>query len=103
MASHMEAERLETFLVHILTPVYRIAEDDSIRDSEIGQWSWWTLINLYWKYPLDELKTSAVELQDLIQAQVGTTKFSAIYSRIRQGAITVRRERKITRVLQVGI
>lgn len=37
MASHMEAERLEKFLVHILTPVYRITEDDTIRDEQIGK------------------------------------------------------------------
>jgi len=37
MASHMDPAQLETFLVHILTPVYRIAEDDTIRDSQIGE------------------------------------------------------------------
>lgn len=37
MASHMDAARLEQFLVHILTPVYRITEDDSIRGSEMGE------------------------------------------------------------------
>ena len=36
MASHMEVSKLETFLVHILTPVYRIAEDDTIRDAQMG-------------------------------------------------------------------
>jgi U3 small nucleolar RNA-associated protein 20 len=36
MAAHMDAERLEKFLVHILTPAYRLAEDDTIRDSQMG-------------------------------------------------------------------
>lgn len=53
--------------------------------------------------PSDELKTLAVELQDLVQAKVGTTKFANTYSRIRQGVITVRRDRKTARVLQVHI
>jgi len=37
MTSHMEAARLEQFLVHILTPVYRLTEDDTIRDSQMGK------------------------------------------------------------------
>ena len=37
MSSHMEATRLEQFLVHILTPVYRIIEDDTIRDSQMSK------------------------------------------------------------------
>ena len=37
MASHMEAESLERFLVHILTPVYRLVEDDTIHDSPMGK------------------------------------------------------------------
>jgi hypothetical protein len=37
MASYMEPERLENFLVHILIPVYRIAEDDTIRDPQMGE------------------------------------------------------------------
>ena len=37
MASHMDAARLEDFLVHILTPVYRLLEDETIRDSQMSQ------------------------------------------------------------------
>jgi len=36
MTAHLSAEVVETFLVHILTPVYRITEDDSVRDSRMG-------------------------------------------------------------------
>lgn len=52
---------------------------------------------------VDELKTLAVELQDLVQAKVGTTKFSDIYSSIRQKVVSVRRERKAARVIQVRL
>jgi U3 small nucleolar RNA-associated protein 20 len=38
MASHMDPTLLEMFLVHILTPVYRILDDDTIHDEPIG-WS----------------------------------------------------------------
>ena len=37
MASHLDAETVEHFLVHILNPVYRIIEDDTIRDQQMGE------------------------------------------------------------------
>ncbi|KAJ7494716.1 armadillo-type protein [Mycena galericulata] len=86
MAAYMDAGRLEKFLVHILTPAYRIAEDDTIRDSQ-----------------MDELKTVCIELQDLVQSKVGTTKFSSAYNQIRQSVLGVQRERKATKVLQVTV
>jgi U3 small nucleolar RNA-associated protein 20 len=36
MVSHLDTTLLERYLVHILTPVYRIIDDDSIRDQHIG-------------------------------------------------------------------
>lgn len=36
MASYMEPNKLETFLVHILTPVYRLMEDETVRDPQMG-------------------------------------------------------------------
>lgn len=39
MASHMEPVRLEGFLMHILSPVYRLIEEDTIRDSNMGTYS----------------------------------------------------------------
>lgn len=51
----------------------------------------------------EELKILAIELQDLIQAKVGTTKFANTYSKIRQGVLTVRRDRKTSRVTQVHV
>lgn len=77
MTSYMEVGILEKFLVHILTPIYRLVEDDTIRDTQI-----------------EELKSTATELQDVVQVKVGTTMFSAIYNQIRQGALGARRERK---------
>ncbi|KIJ11883.1 hypothetical protein PAXINDRAFT_101467 [Paxillus involutus ATCC 200175] len=37
MTSYMEAKQLERFLPHMLTPLYRITEEDTIRDSGIGR------------------------------------------------------------------
>ena len=37
MANHMPADDVEIFLTHILSPVYRILEDDTIRDPRMGE------------------------------------------------------------------
>ncbi|KAG1832880.1 armadillo-type protein [Suillus subalutaceus] len=80
MASHMEGTQLERFLPHILTPVYRITEDDTIRDAG-----------------MEELKVTATELLDLLQNKVGTTVFANTYNRIRQGASSIQQERRVAR------
>ncbi|KAI0302300.1 armadillo-type protein [Multifurca ochricompacta] len=81
MANYMEGPQLEGFLMHILSPIYRITEDDAIGDQH-----------------MDELKTTAIELQDLVQRKVGTTKFASTYNKIRQGVLEIQRERRTARV-----
>ena len=36
MVSHLDSTLLERYLVHILTPVYRVIDEDSIHDTHIG-------------------------------------------------------------------
>ena len=38
MANFMEASLLQEFLIHILSPIYRITEDDTIRDQRMGEY-----------------------------------------------------------------
>lgn len=83
MASHLPIFILERFLPHILAPVYRISEEETIKDPQLGP-----------------LKTLAHELQTLLQNRVGTTVFATAYSRIRQGVVRVRQERKMQRATQ---
>ncbi|KAJ3843214.1 hypothetical protein F5878DRAFT_721627 [Lentinula raphanica] len=85
MVTFLDATALERFLIHILSPIYRIIEDDTIRDSK-----------------MNELKDTAVELRDLVQSKVGTTQFSSVYNQIRQNIVALQRERKETRVLQIA-
>jgi len=70
-------------LMHILSPIYRITEDDTIQDQR-----------------MDELKATAVELQDLVQLKVGTTKFAVTYNKIRQTVLGVQRERRTARAVK---
>jgi U3 small nucleolar RNA-associated protein 20 len=39
MANYMEATLLQEFLMHILSPIYRITEDDTIRDQQMGEYT----------------------------------------------------------------
>ncbi|KAI6117784.1 armadillo-type protein [Pisolithus thermaeus] len=80
MTSHMDGPQLEHFLPHILTPVHRIIEEDDMRDPAI-----------------DELKATATELMDLVQAKVGTTAFANVYNRIRQNVLGIRQARRVAR------
>ncbi|PVG02408.1 hypothetical protein CPB86DRAFT_577131 [Serendipita vermifera] len=38
MTTHMDAVDVEKYLIHILTPVYRISEDDTTQGVEMGEW-----------------------------------------------------------------
>ncbi|KZT58714.1 hypothetical protein CALCODRAFT_451310 [Calocera cornea HHB12733] len=84
MSAYLPVPVLEKFLPHILSPVYRLLEDDGTRDSA-----------------MDELKTLCHELQDMLQQKVGTTAFAAVYNTIRQRVGAVRNERRQARVVQV--
>jgi hypothetical protein len=42
-----------------------------------------------------------VELQDLVQQKVGTTKFAVTYNKIRQTVLGVQRERRTARAVKV--
>lgn len=43
----------------------------------------------------------AIEVQDLVQTKVGISKFTTVYSQIRQGAEDVRRERRVSQGIKV--
>lgn len=98
----MDARQLERFLPHILTPVYRITEEDTIRDSGMGNHDNSARRWVCSRFSLtEELKTTAIELQDLVQAKVGTTVFANVYNRIRQGVVSVQQARRVARVTKV--
>ncbi|EJD40333.1 hypothetical protein AURDEDRAFT_146375 [Auricularia subglabra TFB-10046 SS5] len=85
MANHMPPAQTTKFLLHILAPVQRILDEDTIADA-----------------PMDALKALASEVQDLVQKKVGTTAFTEVYSSLRNRALNVRRERKEARALLVA-
>jgi U3 small nucleolar RNA-associated protein 20 len=99
----MEQKQLEQFLLHILTPIYQLLEDDTIQDPQMCM-SFHSLLNIHIFQPTtEELKTLSTELQDLVQTKVRVTKFSAIYNQIHQGTLGACKERKSAKVVQATI
>lgn len=45
MVSHLSKDDVTLFLTHILTPVYRIIEDDTIRDPQMGTFMVFIFLN----------------------------------------------------------
>ncbi|KAH7099278.1 armadillo-type protein [Auriculariales sp. MPI-PUGE-AT-0066] len=85
MSIYMDAALTTKFLVHMLAPVQRILDEDTIDDE-----------------PFDALKTLAAEVQDLVLKKVGTTAFTEVFSKLRNRSINVKRERKEARALMVA-
>jgi U3 small nucleolar RNA-associated protein 20 len=71
----------------------------SVWVSTSSPFSWISLFTCH----TDELKMTAVELQDLVQQKVGTTKFAIAYNKIRQTVLGVQRERRTVRITKVTI
>jgi U3 small nucleolar RNA-associated protein 20 len=46
------------------------------------------------------LKVLAIELQDMVRSKIGGGKFAEVYNSIRQGVVSVQRERRISRTMQ---
>jgi hypothetical protein len=51
---------------------------------------------------IDDLKTTALELQELIQNKVGTESFAKVYAKIRRHVLDVQHERRAARVTLVS-
>ena len=79
MATQLDASITTHFLVHILSPLQRVTDDEQAPD---------------------DLKTLASEVQDLIQAQVETTAFTRAYAHVKQTRLEKRRVRKHERLME---
>ncbi|WFD21090.1 U3 snoRNP protein [Malassezia caprae] len=79
MTSQLEAPVVSRFLVHILSPILRIVDDEQAPD---------------------DLKTLANEVQDMVQEHVGPVAFTRVYAHVKQTLLDKRRARKHSRLLE---
>ncbi|KAK4057573.1 U3 snoRNP protein [Microbotryomycetes sp. JL221] len=84
VVSFLDESTIEQFLVHMITPMFRIIEDPNAQDPQMV-----------------ELQTLAQQVQEIVQTKVGSTKFVTIYTQIRQRASQRRHDRKIARAQEV--
>ena len=80
MIKHLDAPRLEPYLVHTIVPLHRLSEQGSGAP--------------------EELAALATEVLDMLRDKVGTTAFTRAYNQVQQHTATKRRERKTARLLE---
>ncbi|KAI9252331.1 hypothetical protein BDA99DRAFT_563365 [Phascolomyces articulosus] len=84
IANHMQAEELAPYLVSMITPIYRVTNDQQIKDDK----------------EFEDLKQLGNEVLSMVQQKAGSTVYFAAYQRVRQRAADVRQERKAKRALE---
>ncbi|KAF9085956.1 U3 snoRNP protein [Mortierella sp. AD031] len=83
ITTHIHTDDLKPYLIPIISPIYRIVNDETAKGPET-----------------EELKKLGSEVLDLVQKRAGTTDYFVAYNKIRQHVLEVRRERKQKRVMQ---
>lgn len=79
MATQLDVDVVSHFLIHILSPILRVMDDDQAPE---------------------DLKLLASEVQDLVQEKVGPSQFTRTYAHVKQSVLDKRRERKNARLLE---
>ncbi|KAG0232192.1 U3 snoRNP protein [Actinomortierella wolfii] len=79
----IKPEELTPYLVPIISPIYRIVNDETAKGPEV-----------------EELKRLGQEVMDLVQKRAGTSEYLTAYNKVRQHVLQVRRERRQKRVMQ---
>ncbi|KAG0375311.1 U3 snoRNP protein [Mortierella sp. AD032] len=83
ITTHIHTDELKPYLIPIISPIYRIVNDETAKGPET-----------------EELKKLGSEVLDLVQKRAGTTDYYMAYNKIRQHVLQVRQERKQKRVMQ---
>ncbi|KAG0093776.1 U3 snoRNP protein [Podila epicladia] len=81
--THIHQDELKPYLIPIISPIYRIVNDETAKGEDI-----------------EELKKLGAEVLDLVQKRAGTTDYFNVYNKIRQSILAVRQERRQKRVMQ---
>lgn len=97
MVEHLELQMVNQFLVHILSPIYRILDDEGDMnakdggDADLGEYTSTLKAVLM---PSDELRQLATEVREFVQNKVGTTEFSRVWEGLRKKVVAKRGERR---------
>ncbi|KAJ9108547.1 hypothetical protein QFC19_002263 [Naganishia cerealis] len=82
MINFLPVERTNRYLKHVLSPIYRIADEEGdVRITPGDQ-------------QLERLYELSIEVRDLVQSKVGTTAFSTVWEQLRKRSVEKRGSRK---------
>ena len=95
---HLEQKQAERYLVHVLSPIYRVLDEGGDLTAESGA-QIGELAGSSGPLALttDDLKQLATEVRDLVQSKVGTSMFSRTWESMRQRVAGKREERRDAR------
>lgn len=82
LVDHLDVERAERYLKHVLNPVYRISDDEG--DVKVIEGDRET----------ERLREIAIEVREMVQAKVGSTAFSREWELLRRKTVEKRMKRK---------
>jgi U3 small nucleolar RNA-associated protein 20 len=95
---HLRQKQAERYLVHVLSPIYRILDEGGDLTAESGaQIGEQGGIGETHTLTTDDLKQLATEVRDLVQNKVGTSMFSRTWESMRQKVAGKREERRDAR------
>ncbi|WVF66714.1 hypothetical protein IAT40_001456 [Kwoniella sp. CBS 6097] len=78
---HLNKEQGRTYLVHILSPVYRILDEGGdLANTEDSQ--------------IDDLRTLATQVREFVQTKAGSSAFSSTWEKLRRSTVSRREERR---------
>jgi len=83
VGNYLQKEELEKYLVHILSPLFRVVHGPTLKNLEFNK-----------------LKKLAGEIMKLLQKIVGTTQYFQAYNHVRMSIQNIRQERKQKKVLE---
>ncbi|WVW79710.1 hypothetical protein I302_101680 [Kwoniella bestiolae CBS 10118] len=81
----LSAKQGKTYLMHILSPIYRILDEGGdLAKTEDGQ--------------IDELRQLSMQIREFVQSKAGTSAFSSVWEKLRRSTINRREGRREDRV-----
>ncbi|KAL1915418.1 uncharacterized protein VTP21DRAFT_6876 [Calcarisporiella thermophila] len=83
MSNYIDSEDLGPYLIPIISPIYRMVNDETAKGKDI-----------------EELRRLGQEVLDLVQKRAGTTRYVTAYSQVQRRVAEMRHERKAKRSLR---
>ena len=101
---HLDVKNAKRFMLHVLSPIYRVLDEGGDLAAESGQQIGKSAqLGIRCDHSrADDLRQLATEVRDFVQTKVGTTEFSKTWESMRKRVSAKRDERRDARVQMVS-